>query len=235
MSLNFSRIKNSRFITRLFSLLTGDPIGFIKTVIFNFRYLPFAQAKRFPVFISGRTRVVYCRSGFYIGGGRTGDLTFGFVDKQYIYSKPCHLCIEGSIITIGNGMHDFGPGCVLSISKDAELVLGNNFASSYDLHLRVAKRVEVGDDNMWSYGIEVRDTDSHKIYNTEGERVNPDRPVILGDKVWIGCRCTILKGVKIASNTIVAASSVVSSSQKNSNTIISSDGKVIKTFRRWSR
>ena len=231
----FSRIRNSRFITRLFSLLIGDPMGFMKTVFFNFRYLPFAQAKRFPVFISGRTHIECCKSGFYIGGGRTGDITFGFVDKQYIYSKPCHLSIEGYIITIGNGMHDFGPGCVLYISKDAELVLGNNFASSYDLHLRVAKRVEVGDDNMWSYGIEVRDTDSHKIYDEDGERVNLDRPVILGDNVWVGCRCTILKGVEIASNTIVAASSVVSSSQQDSNTIIASNGKVIKTFSRWNR
>lgn len=230
------RIRNSRFASRLKFLLRNDPVGFVKTIVFNLRYLPFSQAKRFPVFISSRTHIEKCRLSFYKGCGQTGDLTFGFVDKQYIYPKPCHLCIEGTIITKGYGMHDFGPGTIISISKDAVLVLGNNFASSYDLQIKVADRIEVGQNNMWSYGIEIRDTDSHSIFgDAGGGRINPNKPIILGDNVWIGCRTTIMKGVYIASNTIIAASSIVSKSQEEMNTIISSDGKILKHFNHWSR
>ena len=36
-----------------------------------------------------------------------------------------------------------------------------------------------------------------------------DAPVTIGDRVWIGCRATVLKGVTIGDGAVVAACSVV--------------------------
>ena len=61
---------------------------------------------------------------------------------------------------------------------------------------------------MMAHGSYITDSDWHGIY----DRVNRDstvKPVRLGDNVWLGDRATVLKGVTIGDNSIVAASSVV--------------------------
>jgi transferase hexapeptide repeat-containing domain protein len=52
------------------------------------------------------------------------------------------------------------------------------------------------------------DTDFHHVIRN-GEVVNPPKEIKIGKHVWIGCRCTILKGSIISDNSIVAAGSLV--------------------------
>ena len=40
--------------------------------------------------------------------------------------------------------------------------------------------------------------------------MNKSREIVVGDKVWIGCRATILKGAIIPSNTVIGACSLIS-------------------------
>ena len=92
----------------------------------------------------------------------------------------------------GEGRVELGDACLMSpgarISASDEVVLGNGCMMAHD-----------------SY---ITDSDWHGIY----DRVNRDstvKPVRLGDNVWLGDRATVLKGVTIGDNSIVAASSVV--------------------------
>lgn len=50
--------------------------------------------------------------------------------------------------------------------------------------------------------------DFHKIYKND-KVINENKRVIIGNDVWIGCRSTILKGSEIASNSVIAAASIV--------------------------
>ncbi|HET6421454.1 MAG TPA: DapH/DapD/GlmU-related protein [Geobacteraceae bacterium] len=43
-------------------------------------------------------------------------------------------------------------------------------------------------------------------------RTGPNEPVVIGDEVWLGANVTVLKGVTISENTIVAAGSLVTRS-----------------------
>lgn len=52
------------------------------------------------------------------------------------------------------------------------------------------------------------DTDFHRVIK-DGETRNLPREIRIGCHVWIGCRCTILKGAVIPDHTIVAAGSLV--------------------------
>ena len=66
----------------------------------------------------------------------------------------------------------------------------------------------MGNGCMMAHGSYITDSDWHGLY----DRVNRDavaKPVRLGDNVWLGDRSTVLKGVTIGENSIVAASSVV--------------------------
>ena len=47
------------------------------------------------------------------------------------------------------------------------------------------------------------------MFLRNGEVVNPPKEIKIGKHVWIGCRCTILKGSIISDNSIVAAGSLV--------------------------
>ena len=48
------------------------------------------------------------------------------------------------------------------------------------------------------------DTDFHKIYDLESNILNKDKAIEIGENVWIGCRCTILKGANIKRNSVIS-------------------------------
>ena len=89
---------------------------------------------------------------------------------------------------------------------------------------------------MLSYDIEIRNTDSHKIYDKNtNQRINEGNSVNIGNHVWLGMRVIILKGVTIEDNSIVAGGSIVTKDVK-SNTIVSgSPAKQIKENIYWTR
>jgi acetyltransferase-like isoleucine patch superfamily enzyme len=79
------------------------------------------------------------------------------------------------------------------------------------------------------------DCDFHKIYDEKKQVINEDKPVVIGNKVWIGCRCLILKGVTLADGMIIAAASTVSKPVYNPNSIIAgSPAKAVKENVSWS-
>ena len=102
------------------------------------------------------------------------------------------------------------------------------FSVSVDARINVAKRVSIGNDNMWSYGNTIMDNDSHPIYDSSGNQINHHREVVFGNKVWMACHCIILKGADIPDGTIIAAGSIISKSSTQTKTIITTGGKVIK-------
>lgn len=206
----------------------------MKTVWFNFRYLPFRQAVRMPVFLSRRVNVYRCHRGFYMGGGRTGDLRF-LDNGKYTYHKPSMLNIRGKIVTRGEGIHLFGSGLTLSIGEKGVLELGNNVTVSFNATFCVHNRVVIGDENMWSHDIVIRDNDSHMIFDRSGKFINGNKPIVIGNRVWVGCRSIILKGCTIADGTIVGAGSVLTKPHTEQDTVIVDDGRVVKRGVSWVR
>ena len=63
------------------------------------------------------------------------------------------------------------------------------------------------------------DTDFHHVIKNS-EIVNHPAEINIGKLVWIGCRCTILKGSSIADNTIVAAGSLITKKFTRENVVI---------------
>jgi acetyltransferase-like isoleucine patch superfamily enzyme len=64
--------------------------------------------------------------------------------------------------------------------------------------------IRVGADCAISWDVCITDTDSHSL---DGRPRSA--PVVIGDRVWIGARATILKGVTVGDGAVIAASSVV--------------------------
>jgi hypothetical protein len=58
----------------------------------------------------------------------------------------------------------------------------------------------------------------HKLGDLD--KADPGEDIIIGDRVWIGMNCSILKGVVLGDNTVVGASSVVTKSFESGNVIV---------------
>ena len=89
---------------------------------------------------------------------------------------------------------------------------------------------------MISYDTEIRNTDSHMIYDLETKkRINYGKEIEIGNNVWIGTRAMSLKGVKAGDGSIIAAGSIVNKNI-NSNTIVAGiPAKEVKNNVYWTR
>ena len=76
-----------------------------------------------------------------------------------------------------------------------------------------SKTIRVGAYTMIAPGCVVVDSDFHALWPPERRHLDPgyerDAGIDIGDHVWIGMHCCILKGVRIGRGAIVAAGSVV--------------------------
>lgn len=94
----------------------------------------------------------------------------------------------------------------------------------------------IGKDCMFSNGITVWGADGHGILELRGGYVNQaEKPVIIGDHVWVGFQATILKESKISDNSILGACSVLAKKFEEQNVAIAGNpAKIVKTGINWT-
>jgi acetyltransferase-like isoleucine patch superfamily enzyme len=79
------------------------------------------------------------------------------------------------------------------------------------------------------------DTDWHCITNEKGAVLNPDSEILVGDHVWIGSRVLVMKGVRIARDSVIAAGSVVTRGTYHANVILAGvPAREIRQGTTWS-
>lgn len=98
-------------------------------------------------------------------------------------------------------------------------------------------KIKIGKDCMFSYGITLRTSDTHSIYELSTKKLeNSPRDITIGNHVWITAGVTILKGCVLGSNCIVGANSVVSKAFTEENCILAGiPAKIIKKGVNWDR
>ncbi|WP_221405373.1 acyltransferase [Flexibacter flexilis] len=190
-----------------------------KTIYFNFKYLPFRQALRLPINVSSQVHLA--RMGgqiqfdcpIHTGMIQLGHGYVGIFDKQKSRSiwEVTGTVIFGGTANIGHGSKI----CVMN----GTLRLGKNFTITAESSIVTACEIHFGDDCLLSWDVLVMDTDFHHIKNQSGAIINAPSPIRIGNKVWIGCRCLILKGAAIADNTVIGANSLVSRKLPKENAI----------------
>jgi acetyltransferase-like isoleucine patch superfamily enzyme len=91
------------------------------------------------------------------------------------------------------------------VVEGAHLTLGGGYAN-HGVALVCFQEIAIGRDVAIGPEVFIRDSDSHII---TGSGRSSTEPIRIGDRVWIGARAVILKGVTIGDGAIVAAGSVV--------------------------
>lgn len=227
---------NYQYVARLIRTIKAFGLrGLIKTLYANFRLLPLRYAIRLPILLSRHTVMYRCRKGcieFESDTPKIGSLRFGLNDLEYSYESHSFISIQGKMIIKGSGTHVFGPGVSLNVWKDGILTIGNNFSVAPHLRMFVSNKIEIGDNNMWSFYNLVMDTDAHPIFNNEGEIINHPEKITFGDKCWLGAYCKILKGADIPNGAIIGAGSTLTGPLAIKNSIYVGN-RLLKENIRW--
>ncbi|MDD3416428.1 MAG: acyltransferase [Lachnospiraceae bacterium] len=96
-------------------------------------------------------------------------------------------------------------------------------------------RIIIGEDCMISTDVEIRTSDSHKIYSSDGTRINPKRDVFIGNHVWIGAHANVLKGVTIHDGGIVGFGSILTKDIPAGYVVAGNPAVIVKKDVHWER
>ena len=147
------------------------------------------------------------------------------------------VTLQGKPKVVNEGTMTFGDRVRLDSSvatlelvalPGGHLEIGDNVFINYGSSLVASTHVKVGNDSLIGTHVMVMDTDFHriedKVYDTSG------KPVILEERVWLGNRSIVLKGVTIGHDSVVAAGSVVTSDVPPRSIVAGVPARVVRTF-----
>lgn len=174
-----------------------------------------SKRKRFKIYISGNNNKIIIAK----------KCLLGYTD--------IHINGDNNTLIVDEKARFIGP-CKIKMSNGAQLHIGENAGIRGVSFILDKANVTVGKLCMFSYNITIRNTDSHKVLNlTTNEIVNQPKDITIGNHVWIGQNATILKGVSIGDNSIVAMGAVITKDCPANSIIAGNPAKIVKTGITW--
>ncbi len=207
----------------------------IKSIYFNFKYLPLKDAIKIPFLLS---KNVYLRK---VNGQirlnckiSTGIVLIGYKNVGIFDEKNSRTIweVEGKVVF--NGKATIGHGSKIIVGKEGELLLGRKFSISAESSIIAFSKIIFGDNCLLSWDILLMDSDFHKIIDVDNKIINKPEPIKIGNNVWIGCQNLILKGTIIPDNCVIGAKSLISKKLFVSDALYAGNPiKLIKENIRW--
>lgn len=147
-------------------------------------------------------------------------------------------CSNGHFEIGGNDGKITGFGGSFRVGQDARIVIGRNVSATNPCHISAVEgcTVTIGDDVMFASGNEIRADDGHPIFDVKtGLRVNPARPITIGNHVWVGGRVVLLAGASIGAGSVLGWGSVVKGRIPNNVIAVGVPAKVVRKNIAWER
>ncbi len=150
------------------------------------------------------------------------------------FMKPWLTCISGPNIRIGK--------CATVISEPespvrigvwghepnlGKIEMGDYVLISPGCRISASDEIIIGDSVMMANGVYITDSDWHGIYDRVA-RPKEAHPVHIGNNVWLGDHATVLKGVTIGDNSIIAAKSVITRNVPSNVVMAGNPAQIVK-------
>ncbi|MEO3406430.1 acyltransferase [Mucilaginibacter sp. CAU 1740] len=207
----------------------------LKSIIFNFKYFPFKTAIKLPVLISNNIYLHKMGGKVTINGPvKTALIQIGYGKVGISDFKRARGVWQVFGEVVFNGRAFIMHGCKINVGEKGTLTFGENFNMSTEVAIVAEKQITIGNNSGISWESLVMDTDFHHIFDENGQVFNHPKEVIIGDNVWVGCRCTILKGANLPDGSIIAAGSLVTKKLIGNNSIFGGNPmRVLKENITW--
>jgi acetyltransferase-like isoleucine patch superfamily enzyme len=122
---------------------------------------------------------------------------------------------NGAVLEIGSkgalkvsGRVHITRGSRISVGEGAVLSIGAGTILNENSVIVCNQQMNIGSYCAFGWNNNILDTNLHTVIKN-GVKKPVNAPVFIGDHVWTGLGVTILKGVKIGSNSVIAAGSIV--------------------------
>lgn len=202
------------------------------------------KSKNFSLSVSGKDNMISIGRNF---NSKDFELTVKGINNEviigdnFINNGQCKILVVGSNnkIVIGDNVQIVTQLVIYNHdnSKDCKINIGNKTSfykteiSTYDND----SSIEIGEDCMFAFDTIIYNTDGHSIFQN-GNLINKADKLVIGDHVWCGWGCAILKNSYIPSGCIVGKSAVVAKKIEKENVVIAGNpAKIIKENICWDR
>jgi len=185
-------------------------LGLPKTIWFNLHYLPLRQAMRLPVWVSHRVWIL--RGKGHVSVARNvcfGRVQIGFNNIGIFDQIRSRSIWEVSGDVVFKGPAIIGHGSKICVMPYGCLTFGEGTTINAESAVICAHRIRFGAGCMVSWQVLIMDSDLHAVVGMrDQQRINPDQPIEIGDRVWLGSRVTVLKGTRIGNGSVVSAGAI---------------------------
>jgi acetyltransferase-like isoleucine patch superfamily enzyme len=157
------------------------------------------------------------------GGGAASSISL---------DRGAHIEVQGDF--------ELGHGVRISLARNAKLFIGgrlNETSSGITCNtlIMVETLMRIGKDCIIAWDCYLTDSDWHDILH-EGRKIERSIPVEIGDHVWVGHGCSILKGAVIGAGSIVASQTMVLRGNYQPRALLAGiPAKIIRSEVEWKR
>ena len=160
---------------------------------------------------------VLCKlKGFY----KFGDISSKIRGKVFV-NKMGEIRVGKNLSIVGH------PWAVqITSTKGATLTFGNHVYVNAGVGIAANKEIIIGDHVKIGPRTSIFDSNYHRLDSTDKGELS--KKIVIGNNGWIGADCTILPGVTIGDNAVIAAKSTVNKDIPNNVLAGGSPAKVIR-------
>jgi len=143
-------------------------------------------------------------------------VTGGFVAVQPVVLKGKGIITFGGNIKMGVQNSPLFYNTYVYIearTEQSQISFGKNTYINNSFSLVSEKKITIGDDVLIGYNCNISDSNFHDLNKNNRTNTDPNpKQVIIENNVFIGNNVTVLKGVTIGENSIVATGAIVTKS-----------------------
>lgn len=167
-----------------------------------------------------------------------------------VYLEGCTITIKDSVVKLGKHVEALNV-TVNAVNKSLlDLGAGSVLTGEFDLRNNGTIRAKrlwctwppliAVNDGLIEFGDSgtadsiIYNSDYHPVYDMEGNHINPNEDVIIGDNVWIGRKVFLLKGTRIGDGSIISSGTVTSKDIPAHSIVAGAPGRVVKRDIVWA-
>lgn len=192
------------------------------SLYFCIRVFPLRIAVKIPIKLSTNIKLGNLYKGaveIQSSNIKRGMITIGLTGSEALQYSNGFITIKKGGKILFKGTAYFGAGSSIRVDEAAVLTIGSLFGCNKNLFLRCNKKVNIGENVHIGWNCTINDCDGHTFI--EQGIAKPNRGNIeIGNHVWIGMGCTILKNTIIANDCVISARSLLSKKYLTANCLI---------------
>lgn len=192
-------------MSRLLRYLRKQRVNWIKTVIINFKCLPFSQAIHLPIYVYSDT-IISSYGNIIIKAEniKSGMIKIGrrnFFNGYKTYFVNAGTVEFGGRFLVEGGSTINNMGGIVKFEADSRIC--------EVCKLLCMKYIEIGCYTRIAFGAVIMDTDFHTVVDIKDKIVRRScKPIRIGAYNWFGNNCHIMKGTQTPDYAIVTAKSL---------------------------